>query len=199
MLEVDLAKKPTIKLRLLDEGTSHSFSVLKYEKDRVFLVLDDEEPANALYRFEEGLEAEMVIYSSTRVVKLTSVIIETTGTREVCMELHDEYDIIQRRRYVRTKASYGIELKSEKFMFKAQTINLGGGGVCFIGNNAFEIGQKFQFNLLLPEFNNITGEGVVINKIETNDDILIMFNFSEMEKDARNKVIRFCFEKEFNA
>lgn len=199
MLEVDLIKNPTVKLRLLDEATAHSFKVLKYEKDRVFLSLDDNEPTSALYRFEEGAEAEMIIYSATRVVKLNSLVIETTGTREVCMELHDEYDIIQRRRYVRTKASYGIELKSEKLMFKAQTVNLGGGGVCFAGNNAFEIGQKFSFKLLLPEFNDISGEGIVINKIEANGDILIMFNFSEMEKDARNKVIRFCFEKEFNA
>lgn len=199
MLEVDLAKNPTVKLRLLDEKTAHSFTVLKYEKDRVFLALDDNEPSSALYPFEEGLEAEMTIYSATRVVKLNSMVIETIGAREVCMELHDEYDIIQRRRYVRTKASYGIELKSDKMMFKAQTVNLGGGGVCFVGNNSFELGQKFHFKLLLPDFNDISGEGIVINKIETNDDILIMFNFAEMDKDVRNKVIRFCFEKEFNA
>jgi len=163
------------------------------------LVLDEEEKSSAAYRFEEGAEAEMTIYSPNRVIKLNSIVIETIGTREVCMELHDEYDIIQRRRYVRTKASYSIELKSETLMFKAQTLNLGGGGVCFVGNNSFEIGQKFEFKLLLPNFNDIEGEGIVINKLEANGDLLIMFNFVEMEKDARNKVIRFCFEKEFNA
>ena len=42
------------------------------------------------------------------------------------------------------------------------------------------------------------GSGIIINKVEAGDDILIMFNFSEMEKEDRNKIIRFCFEKEFN-
>lgn len=199
MLEVDLAKNPTVKLRLLDETTQKVLHVKRYENDRVFLELDNSERHDALYRFSEGVEAEMMIYSANRVVKLTSIVIDTIGTKEVCMELHDEYDVIQRRRYVRTNASYAIELKNEKFMFKAQTVNIGGGGVCFLGNNSFELGQKFEFRLFLPDDNTFEGEGIIINKAETNGDILIMFNFSELEKEARNKIIRFCFEKEFNA
>lgn len=200
MLEVDLDKKPTVKLRLLSERTSRSFKVFKYEKDRVFLILDETEPSSSLYNFKEGLETEMIIYSPTRVIKLNSIVIESfAGSREICMELHDEYDIIQRRRYVRTKASYSIELKSEKFLFKAKTINIGGGGICFVGNNAFEIGQKFEFRLFLPEHEAIIGNGIVINKVEAKEDILIMFNFIDIDKETRNKIIRFCFEKEFNA
>ena len=118
---------------------------------------------------------------------------------QICLEINNDYDVIQRRRYVRTKASYFIELKSETFMYKAQTINLGGGGVCFIGNHCFEIGQKMLFKLLLPGQDDVVGEGIVINKVEVNEETLIMFNFSNMEKEARNKIIRFCFEKEFNA
>ena len=140
----------------------------------------------------------MTICSSNRIVKMNSLIIDVTANH-LCLELNQEYDVIQRRRYVRTKASYFVELKSSKLMFKAQTINLGGGGICFIGNNCFEIGQIYQFKLLLPDQDDITGEGIIINKVEKQGEMMIMFNFSNIEKETRNRIIRFCFEKEFNA
>jgi len=197
MLEIDLSKNPTIKIKLLDQDIEFESKVLKYEKDRMFLEIKNPKKED-LYNLKDGLETEITICSPNRIVKMHSLIIEYNSDF-ICLEINNEYDVIQRRRYVRTKASYFIELKSENFMFKAQTINLGGGGVCFIGNHCFEIGQILYFKLLLPDHEDITGEGVVINKVEMQDETLIMFNFSNIQKDIRNKIIRFCFEKEFNA
>jgi c-di-GMP-binding flagellar brake protein YcgR len=199
MLEIDLSKNPKVKLKVPGKDIEFDSKVVKYEKDRVFLeILTNKKPDNSIL-FREGTELEMTICSTNRIVTLNSLVIETFGAWEVCMELHDEYDVIQRRRYVRTNISCWLELKSPDLMFKAQTVNIGGGGVCFVGNNCFEIGQNFQFKLLLPGHDDISGEGVIINKIEVDGEILVMFNFAEMDKDIRNKVIRFCFEKEFNS
>ena len=195
MLEIDLSKNPVVKIKLLDQDIEFESTVLKYEKDRVFLELKAPKKSDS-YLLREGIETEMTICSSNRIVKMNSIIIDA-GTKELCMELNQEYDVIQRRRYVRTKASYFVELKSSKLMFKAQTLNLGGGGICFIGNHCFEIGQIYQFKLLLPDHEDITGEGIIINKVENKDETMIMFNFSNIEKEARNRIIRFCFEKEF--
>ncbi len=197
MLEIDLSKNPIVKIKLLDQNIEFESTVLKYEKDRVFLELKKTK-RNDYYLLKEGLETEMTICSSNRIVKMNSLIIDVTANH-LCLELNQEYDVIQRRRYVRTKASYFVELKSSKLMFKAQTINLGGGGICFIGNNCFEIGQIYQFKLLLPDQDDITGEGIIINKVEKQGEMMIMFNFSNIEKETRNRIIRFCFEKEFNA
>lgn len=199
MLEIDLSKNPKVKLELPDHDVEFEAKVLKYAKDRVFLEILTAKHKIDYANLKEGIEFDMTICSSNRIVKLKSMVIDTAGMKEVCMELNEDYDVIQRRRYVRTKASFGLELKSDDFMFKAQTVNIGGGGVCFVGNNCFEIGQKFDFKLLLPEHTDITGEGIVINKIDANDEILIMFNFAEMDKEIRNKVVRFCFEKEFKS
>lgn len=196
MLEIDLSKNPVVKIKLIDQNIELESRVLSYEKDRVFLELAGPKNENH-YLLKEGLETEITICSSNRIVKMNSLIIDNTK-EHLCVELNQEYDVIQRRRYIRTKASYFVELKSSKFMFKAQTINLGGGGICFIGNHCFEIGQIFDFRLLLPDQEDIIGDGIVINKIEGEDETLIMFNFSNIEKEARNRIIRFCFEKEFN-
>jgi c-di-GMP-binding flagellar brake protein YcgR len=196
MLEIDLSKNPVVKIKLIDQNIELESRVLSYEKDRVFLELAGPKNENH-YLLKEGLETEITICSSNRIVKMNSLIIDNTK-EHLCVELSQEYDVIQRRRYIRTKASYFVELKSSKFMFKAQTINLGGGGICFVGNHCFEIGQIFDFRLLLPDQEDIIGDGIVINKIEGEDETLIMFNFSNIEKEARNRIIRFCFEKEFN-
>jgi len=196
MLEIDLSKNPVVKVKLLDENIEIETSVLKYEKDRVFLEIKNPKKEH-LHLLKEGLETEVTICSSNRIVKMSSLVIDY-NLDGLCMEINEDYDIIQRRRYIRTKVSYFIELKSDEFLFKAQTINLGGGGACFIGNHCFEIGQKFDFKLFLPDSNEITGKGVVINKVEAEDKVFVMFNFAEMEKETRNKIIGFCFEKEFN-
>ncbi|MEI8378222.1 MAG: PilZ domain-containing protein [bacterium] len=199
MLEIDLSKNPIVKVRVqvLDEEHEFETRVLKHEKDRVFLEIKNPK-REYLYVLKEGLDTEITICSSNRIVKMNSLIIDINKDC-ICVELNQEYDVIQRRRYVRTKASYFVELKSDDMMFKAQTINLGGGGVCFIGNHCFSIGQTYKFKLLLPGHDDIIGDGVIINKIEMQDETLIMFNFSNIEKETRNKIIRFCFEKEFNA
>lgn len=197
MLE-DLYHKPNIKLRLKKNGIEIETKLIRFEKDRVFLRLTDEFKSYLSF-FTEGREVEMTISSDARVLQLISLVIDIEKPDIIVMEIHDDYSTVQRRKFIRTDDACNITVSSDSFILNTNTVNIGGGGLCFKGNAQFKIGETYNFKLLIPIFDDaIEGKGVIINKIEQDNDILVMFCFNDIPKEIQNKIVRFCFEKEFN-
>lgn len=198
MLE-DLYHHPAVKLRLKKTGIDIETNVVRFEKDRIFLELKDEFKSYLDF-FTEGREVGMTIYTSARVIELKSIVIDVEeGSNKLVMEIHDEYSIIQRRKFVRTDVKYKVSLANKEMILDTTTVNIGGGGVCLRGNEQLKIGETYYFTLLIPSIDDaIEGKGVIINKVECNDEIHAMFSFSEITKEMQNKIVGLCFEKEFN-
>ncbi len=113
---------------------------------------------------------------------------------------------VQRRSFLRVAAELEIAVKlTEQVQFLARTDDVGGGGISFFCEDHIPIKSKDTITcwLLLPyrngsiEHANFKGEIVRIKEIQ-NEHLLVMVVFKEILDSERQKVIRFCFERQID-
>jgi len=112
---------------------------------------------------------------------------------------------IQRRNFLRVGAELEIAVKlMEKLQFLAYTEDVSGGGISFRcdGNWPLKNDDKIACWITIP-FRNGTidhvwfkGEIVRVKHLETGKQ-LAMVKFTEIPERERQKLIRFCFERQF--
>jgi c-di-GMP-binding flagellar brake protein YcgR len=128
--------------------------------------------------------------------------------RLVVIKRPDEESItqVQRRTFLRVPADLEIAVKvSEQIKFTALTEDVGGGGVSFLCDGYMPVHQKDEVScwLLLNYRNGVIdhasfkGEVVRTKRLE-NDKVLVMVQFTEIADVERQKVIRFCFERQID-
>ena len=113
---------------------------------------------------------------------------------------------VQRRSFLRVNAELELAAKLENgTRFLVRTDDIGGGGTSFLSdaNVKLEVGNKLSCWLLVPYRNgmaehvNFIGEVVRIKLLE-NGKSLAMLQFASITDGERQKIIRYCFERQFD-
>lgn len=112
----------------------------------------------------------------------------------------------QRRTFLRVPADLEIAVKvSEQIRFTARTEDVGGGGISFLCDGYVPVDQKDEIDcwLLINYRNNVIdhahfkGEVVRVKPAES-ERKLVMVAYSEIPDVERQKVIRYCFERQLD-
>lgn len=113
---------------------------------------------------------------------------------------------VQRRSFLRVPAELEIAVKfSEQLQFVALTEDVGGGGISFICDGYIPLGVNSPIScwVLVPYKNGaiehvpLKGEIVRVKKLESGKQ-LAMVRFMEITDRDRQKLIRFCFERQMD-
>ncbi|NEW06105.1 glycosyl transferase [Paenibacillus sp. SYP-B3998] len=113
---------------------------------------------------------------------------------------------IQRRSFLRVLAELEIAVRlSDQIQFVAMTDDVGGGGISFICEGHIPIGVQALIScwVLVPYKNGVIehiplqGEVVRVKQLETGKQ-LAMVRFIEITDRDRQKLIRFCFERQMD-
>ena len=113
---------------------------------------------------------------------------------------------IQRRNFLRVTAELELAVKlMDQVQFIAITEDVSGGGISFRCDAKWSVkpGQQISCWLLIPYRNGMvehaqfTAETVRVKPL-THDKQLVMMKFSDVSETEQQKIIRFCFEKQFD-
>lgn len=113
---------------------------------------------------------------------------------------------VQRRHFLRVVAELEIAVKlKDGSRFVATTDDVGGGGVSFLcdGKNKIIVGDQLYCWLLIPYKNGtiehapFEAEVVRVKNLETGRN-LVMLKFISISDMERQKIIRYCFERQFD-
>jgi c-di-GMP-binding flagellar brake protein YcgR len=120
--------------------------------------------------------------------------------------LPDDITKIQRRSFLRVHANLEMAIQGEDLTRAVGlTEDIGGGGLSIYGEPSFPIaeGQKLKCWLLIPyrnaviEHANFEAEVVRIKALETGRQ-LCMLKFVQISDSERQKIIKFCFERQLD-
>jgi len=113
---------------------------------------------------------------------------------------------VQRRSFLRVSAELELAVKLDSGeRFVVRTDDIGGGGLSFLAakNIKLEVGSNLSCWLMVPfrngatEHVNFAGEIVRIRPLD-NGRNQAMVKFSVISDSERQKIIRFCFERQFD-
>lgn len=113
---------------------------------------------------------------------------------------------VQRRSFLRVLAELEIAVKlSDQIQFIGVTEDVGGGGISFICDGHIPIGMNANISCwVLATYKNgniehipFTGEVVRVKQLETGKQ-LAMIRFIDIADRERQKLIRFCFERQMD-
>lgn len=113
---------------------------------------------------------------------------------------------IQRRSYLRVNADLELAARTEEGRrFLVRTEDVGGGGASFMTDSKvpLKVGDPLECWLLLPYRNGATehagfkAEVVRMKELESGRE-LAMLKFTSISDGERQKIIRYCFERQFD-
>ncbi|WP_187355259.1 flagellar brake protein [Paenibacillus tengchongensis] len=142
-------------------------------------------------------------YFTTHVLGFKDDVIKMVRVRKPAVESIFK---VQRRSFFRVNAELELAVKDALGgRYLVRTDDLGGGGVSFLSDSKFKqsVGDKLNCWLLLPFRNGSTehvpfeGEVVRLKDLE-NGRQLVMLKFTAIPDSERQKVIRYCFERQFD-
>lgn len=142
-------------------------------------------------------------YFNTHVLGFKEEVIRMVRIQKPAM---DSIFKIQRRSFFRVNAELELAVKdSNGKRFLVRTDDIGGGGTSFLTDNQakLDVGGKISCWVLLPYRNGSTehvyfeGEVVRIKTLE-NGRHLAMVKFVTISDTERQKIIRYCFERQFD-
>jgi c-di-GMP-binding flagellar brake protein YcgR len=120
----------------------------------------------------------------------------------------DQIQRMQRRNYVRLPADLDIAMRAvyrDEIRFVTKTVDISGGGLAVIckKNNRIREGEAFSCWVVLPlrkglDYIPFHGRVVRIKPLsdEAHAPLLVSLVFTEIKEVERDKIIRYCFERE---
>jgi len=144
---------------------------------------------------EEGSELTVNIFTPFGVKIFDSVILNEPNGSDLTIEHVEDAEVIQRRDYVRVE--FYTKLVIEKDGVKpiiAQTIDISGGGLKFMADGLFELGEEVDATLYLPApMPSIKFHGIVIkhSHFSPKQHVIVYTQINERDRD---KIIKQCFE-----
>jgi c-di-GMP-binding flagellar brake protein YcgR len=154
---------------------------------------------NAYYISGDGVKN----YFNTSVTGFFEDVIRLVAIKKPVPELITQ---VQRRNFLRVPAELEIAVKfSDQLQFVALTEDVGGGGVSFICEGYIPLIINYIISCwLLISYKNGTvehvpfkGELVRVKQLETGKQ-LSMLRFTEITDRDRQKIIRYCFERQMD-
>ncbi|MFC0214883.1 flagellar brake protein [Paenibacillus chartarius] len=154
---------------------------------------------NAYYLTDGGVKN----YFSSSVVGFTE---DTVRLIQIKKPEADAITRVQRRSFLRVPAELEIAVKyTEQLQFVALTEDVGGGGISFICDGYIPLASSAPVScwLLIPYKNGsiehvpFKGEIVRVKQLETGKQ-LAMTRFIDITDRERQKIIRYCFERQMD-
>jgi c-di-GMP-binding flagellar brake protein YcgR len=142
-------------------------------------------------------------YFTTSVLGFTDDVIRLVLIRKPNLESITK---VQRRNFLRVPAELEMAVKySEQLQFVAMTDDVGGGGISFLCDGYIPLtSQQIVSCWLLANYKNgqiehipFKGEMVRIKMLETGRQ-QVMMRFAEISDRDRQKIIRYCFERQLD-
>ncbi|WP_040951215.1 flagellar brake protein [Gorillibacterium massiliense] len=176
--------------------------------DRLALEIPMNEQTGRLKRFYVGDELSTYFVSDGGFKNFFTTTVmgyREDGIRQVIVRKPREEEIgrVQRRNFLRMPAELEVSLTTDlKQKVLGVTEDVGGGGISFTceKNISLDKGRKTEGWLLLPPRNgkpdHVFFKGMVVRAIDTEFSKSVIMRFTEMADKERQKIIRFCFERE---
>lgn len=167
-------------------------------------------PGRVTQRVGEELVV-LMLYPLTRPLReaeRNSVVIEVTDDGQTsrlggCASLVDhetlrfgDLHFVQRREYVRVKATVPVRVKpeSEKYEIECVSLDLSGGGMLLRGLEKLAAGDRVAFAFAPDEGDpEITGEAMIV-RIDSEENCALCFE--QITEADRRRLIRFLFERQ---
>ena len=177
----------------------------------IYLEIPLDEKTRRLYRCQVGDSFRMYYFTQEGVKHLFAT--EVTGLRKDAVPLiavrkpaPEEVSRDQRRSYLRVEAQLELAVNiGDKVRFVAITDDVGGGGLSFRCERHYPIEPEVELScwLLLPYRNGTVAHakfiGQVVRVLVTETDRhLVMMRFIDIQDADRQKVIRYCFERQLD-
>lgn len=170
------------------------------------------EKTGRLKRFQQGDELSCFFiteggvknYFNTNIVGFKEDVIRLALIRKPTLESITK---VQRRNFLRVPAELEIAVKyNEQLQFIGITDDVGGGGISFICDGYIPVSTGMQVGcwLLVPFKNGniehvpFKGGIVRIKPLEEVAKQLVMMSYAEIHDRDRQKIIRYCFERQMD-
>lgn len=194
------------------EGEIEYRSRIADAEDEAFLIeIPMEEGSGRLKKLKVGDELSVYFmteggvknYFYTHVLGFKEDVIRMVRVRKPAQESIFK---IQRRSFLRVSAELELAVKdSSGSRFLVRTEDVGGGGISFLGDTKVRLNTEDKLScwLLVPYRNgsseHVNFEGEVVRvKVLENGRSLAMLKFSSISDTERQKIIRYCFERQFD-
>lgn len=198
MGDVRVSQKTKLTFKLADGSQKElDCSVKKIYNDRMSLIFP-EEALDYLDYLKEGKEINVKIFSPGGVKIFDSIILDSPLEADFIIEFIENYVEIQRRKYLRADLNTKIIIQREEDNVITNTLDIGGGGVCFFYEGKFGYKEKVSCMLYLPMIlNSIKAKGFIIKDSNLKENEHVLF-FTDIDDKERDKIIQKCFEIESN-
>jgi c-di-GMP-binding flagellar brake protein YcgR len=119
----------------------------------------------------------------------------------------DEISRIQRRSFLRVTADLELSIQHAEGHYQlVRTEDIGGGGISFVveptSSTGIEMGKTFACWLLLlsrsGKPDHVFFKAEVIRLVREDNRLLCMMRFNEIADKERQKIIRYCFERQID-
>ncbi|WP_027093678.1 flagellar brake protein [Cohnella thermotolerans] len=179
--------------------------------DSLYIEIPLDEKTGGYYRSQIGEQFRVTYYTSEGVkhqftTSVTGFRQDTVALVEVRMPAAEEITREQRRSFLRVEAQLELAVRiADKLRFVALTEDVGGGGLSFRCDRKWPITPQMTLScwLLVPyrsgtvEHAQFVGEVVRVQEAEPNH-LMVMLSFREITDADRQKVIRYCFERQLD-
>lgn len=195
----DLLKNQKVKIffEVDNERKEVECSVKEVFKDRMVLTTPKEVMQHVKY-LGEGAEVFIKIFTLVGVQMMDSVVLNSPLEYEFIVEYDEDAVLIQRREYQRfvIETPLTVEYNGEEVVAETKSINISGGGVKFYCEKKLEGNYPTSGTLHFSGHENISFEGDILEKEDSEEDVYVIMFTSITEAD-RDKLIKVCSKIQF--
>lgn len=186
-------KKGQIALIEISNSRKVKTVIYNVEDDRISLNVEKTD-FDCVASLKEGDEIRVAIYTPVGIKVMNSMVINPPADEEFIIEFNPNYEVIQRRQYIRAHCRLKILIKVDDTYISAYTRDLGGGGVRFESEYEFKVGQMIDVRLVLQNYTkDVKARGVIIKRVEEAFNVYII-QFTQIDELDRDKIIKYCLK-----
>jgi len=166
-------------------------SIKKIYKDRIFLNYPKEIMDYVDY-LQEGDDVSVKIFTPSGIKAYDAIVLNSPLENDFVIEFIEDYIEIQRRKYLRMDFEAKVLIQAGMLKLVTYTIDIGGGGIRFSGEESFEPNQTVSCHIFLPEFPAIQAQGIIIKEKHLKENEYVIF-FTKINEKDRTKLLQKCF------
>lgn len=178
-----------------NEGNFFESFVSVVEADRIAISLDGISQSFQEL-FEEGDEIFCSVLTQFGIRLFNSMIIEFEENNVIIDYNPKDYEIFQRRQYVRVNVALPAVLDVNGRILRVYTVDLGGGGIKFLSDVQIEDNSDASIKISLNQNEPfVTILGKIIKKSFYKENEYLFF-FDDLNENIRTKIIKKCMDEQ---